>query len=150
VYPLSGGNTGLHGCGEHALGVSGVVRKKFNGSRIVRKSLTPSVLCQDGTTTPGPYPKRFEPGNELLAPELLEICSVYKKVAFSITDEQPSLSPKLSEERYRAPLLVALRAVHTNYFQPLLPLSHLSHLASTFTSRQSHFMILKFYQHFSK
>jgi len=26
-----------------------------------------------GTTTKGPYPKRFEPGNELLAPKLLEL-----------------------------------------------------------------------------
>jgi len=68
MYPLSGRNTGLHGCREHALGFPGVVRKKFNGSRIVGKSHPPSVLCQDGTTTPGPYTKCLEPGNELLAP----------------------------------------------------------------------------------
>jgi len=84
MYPLSGGNTGLQGCREHALWVSGAVRKKFNGSRILGKSHPPSVLCQDGTT-PGPYPKRFEPGQETsyLHRELLEICSVYNKGCIS-------------------------------------------------------------------
>jgi len=61
-------DTGLHAWCEHALGVPGVVRKKFNGSKIVGKSHPPSVLCLDGTTTPGPYLNLFEPGNELLAP----------------------------------------------------------------------------------
>jgi len=45
-----------------AVRVSGVVRKKFNGSLIVGKSHPPSVLCQDGTTTTGPYSERYEPG----------------------------------------------------------------------------------------
>jgi len=48
-----------HDCREHALGVSGVVRKQFHGSSICGKSHPPSVLCLDGTTTKGTYPKRF-------------------------------------------------------------------------------------------
>jgi len=66
--PLIRGNTGLHGCHEHALGVSSVALKEFNDFRTVGKSHPTSVLRQDGTTTPGPYPKRFDPGNGLLAP----------------------------------------------------------------------------------
>jgi len=55
MYLLSGKNTGLHGCREHALGVPGVVRKKIHGSSIFGKSHLPSVLCQEnGTTTKGP------------------------------------------------------------------------------------------------
>jgi len=48
------------------------------------------------------------------------------RVAFSISDEQLYFLPKLSKAWYRAPLLAAVAAVHMGYFQPLLPLSHLS------------------------
>jgi len=48
------------------------------------------------------------------------------KVAFSTSDEQPSFLTKLSEARYRAPLLAAVRAVHMGYFQPLLPVTHIT------------------------
>jgi len=57
------------------------------------------------------------------------------KVAFPISDEQPSFLPKLSKARYRAPLIAAVGAVRKSYFQPLPPQSHLSHFASHFTSR---------------
>jgi len=78
---------------------------------------------------------------ETFTPELLEtilytIILLYTiKVAFSVSDEQPSFLPKLSEERsrYRHSLTAAVGAVHTGYFQPLLSLSHLSHSASPFT-----------------
>jgi len=90
MYPSSGENTGLHGCREHALalGANGVARKKFYGSRFVGKCHLPSVLCQYGTT-PGPYPKRFEPGNELLAPGTSRNMFCILKVAFPISDEKP-------------------------------------------------------------
>jgi len=59
MFRLSGGDMVSHGCRKYALGISGVERKNFHGSIIVGKShYTPSsVLCLDGTTTPGPYAK---------------------------------------------------------------------------------------------
>jgi len=66
--------------------------------------------------------------------ETFEINVLYIiKVALSISGEQPFFLPKLDEAQYRAPLLAAVGAVHTGYFQPLLSLSHLSHSASPFT-----------------
>jgi len=146
MYPLSGGNTGLNGCREPALGVSGVVRKnKIQRLEKTTQRLTDVKLFKRRFTESSENPihhqfyakmKQLVPTPNVLSQKTCYWHQNFSKyalyviqVAFPISGEQPSFLPYLptcsarrvvpwlSEARYRAPLLAAIGAVHGGYFQ---------------------------------